>query len=148
MQSPFYEILKTEKSYSIFSFISFGKSEIIKIVEFQKTTKSGLYNLAMGDLVNRKIFSDSEISDNGDVRKVLTTVVNIVQIYTRKYPGRSIFITGNTTLKTSVYQRIIRMYYPIFIDEFDIWGYINEDVKESFNLKNNYIAFIVKRKKL
>jgi hypothetical protein len=89
-----------------------------------------------------------EISNNGDIKKVLTTVVNIVQIYTKKYPARSIFIAGNTTLKTSAYQRIIRMYYPVFINEFDIWGYIDPDTKEKFNVRNNYVAFIVKRKKL
>ncbi len=116
-------------------------------MEFQKTTKTGIYNLAMGDLTGRRSFSDTEISNNGDIKKVLTTVVNIVQIYTRKYPGRSVFITGNTSLKTNAYQRIIRMYYRLFVNEFDIWGYMDEDTKELFNPKNNYVAFIVKRKK-
>jgi hypothetical protein len=148
MRSPFYEIIKTEKDYSIFRFVSVGKKEIIKIVEFQKTTKTAVYNLAMGDRVDKRSFSDMEISNNGDIKKVLTTVVNIVQIYTKKYPARSIFIAGNTTLKTSAYQRIIRMYYPVFINEFDIWGYIDPDTKEKFNVRNNYVAFIVKRKKL
>ena len=147
MQSPFYEIIKTEKDFSTFCFTSYGKKEIIKIVEFQKTAKAGVYNLAMGDMIDKKSFSDKVISDNGDIRKVLTTVVNIVQIYTKKYSGRSVFITGNTSTKTNAYQRIIRMYYPVFIDEFDIFGYIDEDIKEPFNQKNNYVAFIVKRKK-
>jgi hypothetical protein len=146
MQSPFYVNIKTAKDYSTFRFSSMGKREIIKVVQFQKTAKVGIYNLAMGDMLDGAVFSDTEISDNGDIRKVLTTVVNIVQIYTRKYPKRSVFITGNTSLKTNAYQRVIRMYYPVFIDEFEIWGYLNEDVKEPFNLKNNYIAFVVKRK--
>ena len=86
-------------------------------------------------MTSKGSFSDLEISDNGDIRKVLTTVVNIVQIYTRKYPGRSVFITGNTNLKTNAYQRIIRMYYSVFIDEFDIYGFVDENTKEVFDLK-------------
>ena len=146
IQSPFYEDIKTVRDYSVFSFISIGKREIIKIVAFQKTREDDVYNLAMGDLINSATFSDREISNNGDVRKVLTTIVNIVQIYTKKYPERSIFIQGNTDLKTSTYQRIIRMYYAVFSKEFNIWGYINNNVKEEFSQKNNYVAFIVKRK--
>jgi hypothetical protein len=147
MQATFYENIKTQRDYSIFRFTSLGKRKIIKIVEFQKTAKMGVYNLAMGDRADSHSYSDMEVSNNGDIRKVLTTVVNIVQIYTKKYPARSIFITGNTAIKISAYQRIIRMYYPIFISEFDIWGYIDEEVKEPFNLKKDYVAFVVKRKK-
>jgi hypothetical protein len=147
MNLLFYEIIKTEKGYSTFQFTSVGKKNIVKVVTFQKTQQRGVYNLAMGDMIGKWLFSDIEISNNGDIRKVLTTVVNIVQIYTRKYPTRKIFITGNTPLKTIAYQRIIRMYHSVFINEFDIWGYIDEDVKEPFNLNGTYIAFIVKRKK-
>ena len=38
------------------------------------------------------------------------------------------------------------MYHHAFAPEFNIWGYINRDVKEPFNSKNNYVAFVVKRK--
>ncbi len=80
MQSPFYENIKTVKDFSAFRFTSIGKREIVKVVVFQKTKEKGVYNLAMGDLIANETFSDTEISNNGDVRKVLTTVVNIVQI--------------------------------------------------------------------
>jgi len=91
MHLPFYENLKTTDDYSLFRFTSVGNEEIIKVVEFQKNTIGDVYNLAMGDLIGEKIFSDTQISNNGDIKKVLTTVVNIIQIYTRKYPAIYIY---------------------------------------------------------
>ena len=137
MQAPFYEDIKTVKDYSTFRFTSVGKKDISKVVAFQKMEQADVYNLAMGDLVGSKSFSDTEISNNGDVRKVLTTVVNIVQIYTKKYPERSVFIQGNTEVKTNTYQRIIRMYYSVFCDEFDMW------VMSVKKLKNHSIRKII-----
>ena len=146
MHSPFYEDIKTVKNYSTFRFTSIGKTEITKVVEFQETLEDGVYNLAMGDLIGKDFYIDTSNSNNGDIKKVLTTVVNIVQIYTKKYPERSVFITGNTQTKNNLYQRIIRMYYQTFKEEFNILGYLNKEVKEQFDPNNNYVAFIVKRK--
>ncbi len=146
MHSPFYENLKNTKNYSTFRFTSFGKIEIVKIVEFQTTLEEGVYNLAMGDLIGEDFYIDTSNSNNGDMKKVLTTVVNIVQIYTKKYPDRSVFITGNSETRNNLYQRILRMYYLTFTDEFNIWGYLSKEVKEPFDPNNNYVAFIVKRK--
>jgi len=146
VHTPFYEDIKTVRNYSAFRFTSAGKREIVKVVEFQETLEEGIYNLAMGDLIGKQVFSDTVVSNNGDIKKVLTTVVNIVQIYTSKYPERSVFIKGNDATKNDVYQRIIRMYYVVFNLEFDIWGYLSNNVKERFNPQNNYVAFIVKRK--
>lgn len=146
MNSPFYDEIKTAKDFSTFRFRSVGKREIVKIVVFQETDVEDIYNLALGDWVDNKGFSDSEVSDNGDIRKVLTTVVNIVQVYTKRFPERAVFIKGNTDLRTKAYQRIIRMYYEVFKSDFDMWGYNEVYEKQEFNDKNDYAAFLIKRK--
>jgi len=63
--------LKSEEKLTRFEFINEGpKGTFRKMIEFQETTDSGLYNLAFGDkdpVVGG--IDDLAVSDNGDTEK-------------------------------------------------------------------------------
>lgn len=68
-----YEVRKLKSKENLFEFISKGIKNISKVVEFQETNIQGVYNLAMGDRINRKI-SHTNVSNNKDIEKVMETV--------------------------------------------------------------------------
>jgi hypothetical protein len=58
-------------------FTSIGKTRIIKAVDFTPTTIPNLYSLSFEDLQPDGTVDDISISNNGDILKVLSTVVQI-----------------------------------------------------------------------
>ena len=75
--------LKAESSFTTFEFISEGpKGLISKIVQFQKTNRAGVYNLAFGDKrFETGRIDDLVISDNHDSEKVLATVIGALYAF-------------------------------------------------------------------
>jgi hypothetical protein len=65
--------------------------------------KSGIYNLAFGDINVEGEIDDLTISDNGDRNKILATVAKSVDEYTKRFPGRWIFFKGSTPERTRLH---------------------------------------------
>lgn len=61
---------------------------------------------------------DKANSNNGDIVRVLATVVEILFDYTSKYPGIEIFFAGSTQERTKLYTRILKTYYASFSRQF------------------------------
>jgi hypothetical protein len=80
-----------------YHFISVGKKRIEKVVEFI-ALGGNIFNLAFGDLLPNGTIDYRANSNNGDIVKVLATVV------------------------TKLYARILRTYYSVFSREFTITG--------------------------
>ncbi len=88
-----------------FQFVSVGpKGTIIKVVRFGKV-RDKLYNLAFGDLVSDD-FDDEIISDNGDMRKIISTLVNIVHSFAQSNPTTRIAIVPVDNKRRLLYNRI------------------------------------------
>lgn len=90
------------------------------------------------------------ISNNGDIIKVLATVVRILKAFTLLRPGIKIIFTGSTPERMRLYQRILKMYYAEFTKEFKITGLVKADQlynELTFNPKivASYLAFFVQR---
>lgn len=80
--------LKSDETLSVFEFISVGsKGAIRKIIDFQLTDTTGLYNLAFGDKhpVTGEI-NDLAVTNNGDTEKVLATVVAALYMFLDNNP--------------------------------------------------------------
>lgn len=149
MHLPSYRIIENAKDYSLFKFISNGPNgSITKFIIFSELdSEENIYNLALVDVLQHEI-SDTHLSNNGDLRKVLATVAQILIEYTSKFPERTIFFQGsdNQGKRSSVYHRAISQYYSILEKEFYIHGVISEKVAEKFNPMKKYNGFLVKRK--
>ena len=98
-------------------FISIGKKRIEKVVDFVPLKTPNLMNLGFGDLLPDGSIDDKVNSNNGDILKVLATVVNILKHFTTRHPEIVIFFAGSTHDRTKLYARILKTYYTVFSQE-------------------------------
>lgn len=112
--------LKAGTNFTTFEFVSEGrKGKVTKVIQFQSMDYTGLYNLAFGDLMADGKIDDIVITDNGDSKKILATVVAAIYAFTHKYPDAWVYATGSTDGRTRLYRMwvsisILKLYKLIF----------------------------------
>ena len=130
-------------------FISTGEKFFGKMVTFTKV--ASLFSLDFGDLSydkNNKIrVSYSNISNNGDISKVLKTIYDIILDFISDKECNISFI-GSDEQRKNVYNYLIRKYYDDISEIFIIFGYIkNNDIKQiEKNDKLTYDSIILIKK--
>lgn len=134
-----------------YTFTSEGERRIEKVAEFTHSTLTDIFNLAFGDLLPDGSIDDTATSNNGDIIKVLSTVVQILDDFTARHPHVSIFFSGSTAERTALYARIIKTYHSSFVTKFDIKAIIAfesgyRQIVFDPGEKAEYIAFVIKRK--
>jgi hypothetical protein len=146
MKYEIYSELKLTDDFSVIEFTSIGKNGAIpKRIAFTSTELENVYNLAFGDIdVNGEI-DDITISDNGDRNKILATVVNVVDDYTKKYPERWIVFSGSTKERTRLYRIAVGINLEELSRKFEIYAFIHEELK-LFTKDMEISAFVIKRK--
>ena len=109
-----------------------------------------IYNIAFGDVTETDTINDINESNNGDIIKVITTVMAAIYDYTSLFPERNIFFHGSTIQRTNFYKNILRRKHDILVPDFNIYGIIKTisgNYKENFDItEDNYVAFIIERK--
>lgn len=140
--------LAAEKTLMVFEFLSEGpKGKIRKIIKFEKTSKDKVYNLGFGDLNETTgEVDDKVVTDNGDMEKVLATVVGAVYAFTDKYPKYWVYAVGSTAARTRRYQMGISRFLTDVKRDFEVYG-LKEGAWEPFRVGVNYEGFLAKRKK-
>ena len=130
-------------------FVSVGNRKIEKVVDFV-TIEGNMVNLGFGDLLPDGSINDKANSNNGDIIKVLATIIEILKDFTIQYPFVQIVFRGSTPERTKLYGRILRTYYPIFMKEFEIAAVLLIDGRVKVlpydpKAQENYLAFLIKR---
>lgn len=141
MNKEGYAILNPEKN--VFHFVSTGhKGQILKLVLFQPIGKN-LYNLVLADYDQEKNnWSDMSNSNNGDLPKVLSTVVHISHYFLTANPESIVYLEANTPSKNILYNRIIYNNIQDISAHFTIWG--NKDGEQApFELGILYDSFYI-----
>jgi hypothetical protein len=133
-----------------YTFVSTGKIRIIKAVDFSPIGVENIYNLGFGDLLPDGSLDDTVKSNNGDILKVLSTVVHITRDFTTRFPTIEIFFIESTEERTKLYARILKMYHKDFKKEFKISGLIKKLTSYTavpFEANNafDYFAFLIKK---
>ncbi|MDO6432918.1 hypothetical protein Q4E93_20080 [Flavitalea sp. BT771] len=131
-------------------FTSIGKRRIEKVIDFVPVGVKNIMNLGFGDLLPDGSVDDTANSNNGDIVKVLATVIAILKDFTTEYPQVEVFFAGSTIERTKLYTRILRTYYSVFSKEFTISGITgseNDNKRIAFHPKADieYLAFLIKR---
>jgi hypothetical protein len=142
---PFEQVQPTR-----YRFFSVGRNRIEKIVDFAPLQIKNVVNLGFGDKMPDGSIDDTVASNNGDIKKVLSTVVMIVKHFTALHPQVIIYFSGTTAERTRLYTRILAMYHASFIKEFEIYGITGEDTNGQrlpFDpcAQHNYLSFLIKR---
>ena len=141
--------LKSDDRLTTFVFLSEGtKGKIEKLVQFSLVNQNNLFNLAFGDKdpITGDI-NDKAITNNGDSKKILATVVAAVYAFCDRHPTAWIYATGNNAARTRLYRMGINKYYDIAKADFEIFGQ-DKSEWEVYEKGKDYQAFVVQRKNL
>ena len=107
----------------IFEFTSVGTKPLLKRISFDEIEHgTGIYNLALGTVLENGSVNFRDSTNNGDVVKIFSTIVRCIKIFASSLPGSIIFFSGNTDQKTRVYNAILRRYCDEFSITFNIFG--------------------------
>jgi hypothetical protein len=142
---PFEQVQPTR-----YRFFSVGRNRIEKIVEFTPYFAKNVMNLGFGDLLPDGTIDDRIASNNGDIKKVLSTVIAIVKQFTTLHPEVIVYFSGSTEDRTRLYTRILAMHYDFFKKEFDIYGITGTEIRWQRvrfdpSAHSIYFAFLAKR---
>lgn len=137
--------LKKEKEL-VFSFISKGpKGEIEKIIRYDEFFPT-VFNLGFGDRVEGSLeFDDKTITDNGDTRMVITTVISTLLLFFAHHPKYAVIFTGSDQRRTSLYNWIIEKHLDDFSEHYEVWG-IKDKKREKFQKETQYDYFLINLK--
>lgn len=95
----------TQESENEYLFISKGpRGSIRKCVTFQALDK-GIYNLLLESELDGVRQGDTERTNNGDVFRIVNTVVEIIKEDLRSHPTRVVYIRGSDDQRGIAYQR-------------------------------------------
>jgi len=141
--------LKALPDFSAFQFTSQGiAGSTTRQVRFINQKEPDVYNLDLGDWDPRNQQSGS-ITDNGDMNKVISTMMLIIELYTERYPMRTVRLKGNTKEKSRLYRIALDMHVNHLLPLFDIgleeerhFFFQKPRGREAFD----NIAFLLKRK--
>jgi len=169
------EVIDTETSKIQYLFESKGEQSIVKAIEYsfvRKLSGRKVYNLGFGDYKDGSIIDDIN-SNNGDMRKVFSTVLNTVPKFFSENKESAIWVQGSDSAEdfkskcevsckkkcTDVcknYNRRIKA-YRYYVDknftelskEYIFFGYTNGDKPDfvQYVPKNEYIGILVFKKK-
>jgi len=131
-----------------YHFQSIGKRGVFeKAIEFSPLNDN-IYNLALLDFdpVTGE-YSDDTVTDNGDTREVLATVLQIALHFLARNPYRTIYFTGNSDSRTRLYQIAIGKLFADVHGFLSIRGYDKERWSD-FEPNGSFESFLIERKLL
>ncbi len=127
---------------TFFRFDSVGeKGRIQKWIWFQFRRKNR-YNLAFGDFIGGEL-SDSNISNNQDFVRVMSTVAFAIREFLKEYPKSTIEIRAVDDKRLGFYHTIFKRHLREIQKDFMLFGILDKQ-KEAFNPEKCYDRFEVK----
>jgi hypothetical protein len=106
--------------------------------------------MSMGDELQSGEISLFNVSNNGDVRKVLITVAFCLVDFMQYHPTNKVLFWGSTSSRNNLYGRLINRYwYEIeSLDIFNIFGMVQEkpEIWEAITPYKLYLAYVVSLK--
>lgn len=143
--------LEREGNKLQFSFVSAdseGENRVIKIIAYDivKKHKVTYYNLGFGDLNTETMEVDDEAeSNNGDMRKVLSTVVSTLPLFFELHPSKKVHLDDSTLLRKQYYHKLVRDYYRRITEHYVVEGCL-DDIVEPFDVKKEYDFILISLK--
>lgn len=131
-----------------YHFQSIGKRGVFEKAIAFSLLNADIYNLALLDFNSETgEYLDDTITDNGDMREVLATVLKITLQFLSQNPYRTIFIRGNSDSRTRLYQIALGKLFPDVHGFLLIRGYKNGQWSD-FEPNGSFESFLVERKLL
>lgn len=145
-----YEPLLLSDDGREFKFTSTGPNgDITIVVQYNETNFPNTYNLAFGNLLNSGELDDLVKNCNQDRNKILATVAASVFEFTAANPGKYVFFTGSTSVRTRLYRMALTNNLSELGIDFEILGVNIKGLDlfvEPFKKEQEYYGFLIKRK--
>jgi hypothetical protein len=131
MNVPVYPITRINNDLTFYfqSRGPFGENPIAKIVTYTPIYKYGVtyYNLGFGDYdpENNEVFYTT-VSNNGDMRKILATVVSTLKIFFQEKPDEIVHIDGSDSVRRAYSHKLIIDYAPLIEEHYVVKGRFSE----------------------
>ncbi|GAB2565985.1 DUF6934 family protein [Spirosoma areae] len=119
-----------------------SKRTIQKYVIFT-LIKPSCYNLALVDLDEDGQLSDTTISNNQDMERVLSTVIQIIATSLKENMGTEVVFSGSTPERTRLYRLIINKYSGEVANTMLVHGVLANQKREIFQPNRPYISFVL-----
>ena len=131
---------------TFYEFGSIGEEKVVcKQVKFSPSQIPDFYWLALVDVLEDGSVSDSSGPRQGDVEKVLATVLQTMLAFFKKYPTASVAFSGSTDTRTRLYNMAIVRDLNNARDTFLIQGYV-DGLFEEYTPGRRYAGFAVSLK--
>lgn len=131
-----------------YHFQSTGKRGVFEKAIAFSPLNDNVYNLALLDFDPATgEYSDDTITDNGDMREVLATVLKIALKFLAQNPYQTVFIQGNSDSRTRLYQIALGKLFPDVNAFLLIKGYKNGQWSD-FEPNGSFESFLIERKLL
>lgn len=145
-----YPVTRIENKF-IFLFQSrnpFGENPVIKVISYALYYKDGdmYYNLGFGDLdPESHEVSDTTVSNNGDMRKILATVVSTLKTFFKEKPHETVLINGSDRIRRAYYHKLIVDYWNLIEELYLIKGRASGKI-ERFQKGKNYEFILISQR--
>jgi hypothetical protein len=145
MKNEHYPFVKNVES-SYFEFESIGPKGVIRKVIAIEFMDENAWNIAFGDKTDAD-WTDKSISNNGDMVKVIATVIAAVLEFSATYPTRNLVIQPLDERRKSLYNLVFQKNMEDIEQIFEIWGSFNGDFLE-YSPQIHCDIFFLSRKSL
>lgn len=144
MDKPFYEFTILDEA-NRYEFTSIGHKSIDKVIIFQKTDLPNFYNLVLADIVGDGTYDDLIESNNGDMEKIMATVIQAIFAFLAFYPNANVLFSGSTPSRTRLYNIILTKEFEK-LNDFTVNG-LKDGKLISFVRNEKYDGFVIYKKK-
>lgn len=147
--------LYANADFTVFEFTSTGKNgSIPKAIKYTQTLNPAVYNLGFGDIVfsddTTIEIDDDTLSNNGDIQKVIATVVYSAYLFTEHHPESFILFGSSNPAKLRLYRMFLSHNLTEILKEFVVNGAVHnaqgQFVNEAFSTSHNVEGYFVKRR--
>lgn len=129
-----------------FDFLSVSAEKTVrKAVFFTPLSEHKVFNLALVDVRPDGSVCDKTISNNGDLEKIMATVIHCVARFFEFYPQADIHIQANTPARNRLYRIIISKELSRIKKYYEIYG-MTDSVAEPFEPGREYRLYTIKLK--
>lgn len=102
--------------------------------------------LSFGDLREDGNIDLKIVSDNKDIKFVISTVITTVYRFFELYPNKNVVFTGSSASRNRLYRAVIGKLFEEGQSYFDIYGINFDNSLEIFQKNKDYLAFQISLK--
>jgi hypothetical protein len=131
--------LSANTDFTVFEFTSTGKNgTICKAIKYTQTLNVNVYNLGFGDIIfsddTTIEIDDTNLSNNGDLEKVIATVLHSAYIFTEHYPEAYILFGSSDTAKLRLYRMFLSHNLAEISKSFLVFGAVHNEQGQLVNV--------------